>query len=93
MRIVVAEKTGEFAGNKDIARTLREFIAPALAKAEDVFLDFGGVDLATQSFVHAMISDLVRRTDLDALDHLVFERCNENVQSIIEIVVEYSQSD
>jgi STAS-like domain of unknown function (DUF4325) len=94
MRIKLVDETGDFAGNKDVARDLREQkIAPALQRGEEVALDFAGIDLATQSFIHALVSDLIRRDDLHALDRLVFEHCADDVQSIIEIVVDYSQDD
>jgi len=53
--------TGSFAENKDIARDIRvKEIIPALDKNEEVTLDFKDVDSATQSFIHALISDIIR---------------------------------
>ncbi len=54
----VGAAVGTFAEDKDIARDLRmNRLTPALEKGEDVTLDFDGVELATQSFIHALISD------------------------------------
>lgn len=90
----VKERVGEFAENKDAAREVREqILRPQVASGQDVVVDFAGVDLATQSFVHALISDLVRDDELEALDHLIFKNCNPDVQTIISIVVDYSQED
>lgn len=55
-----------------------------------VVLDFAGVNLVTQSFVHALISDVLRSEGERGLDHLVFDHCNEGVRGIVETVVQYS---
>ncbi len=90
--IPIFERAGAFAENKDIAREIRtQEIIPALDKNEEVTLDFDRVDVATQSFIHALISDVLRKYGNDALDHVAFKSCNETVQKIINIVVEYMQ--
>lgn len=92
--VLVAEFAGAFAEDKDQARRVREeVLRPALESGEDVTVDFDGVALATQSFVHALISDLVRNEELDALDRILFINCDADVRTIISIVVEYSQDD
>jgi len=84
---------GKFAENKDIARKIRlESILPALYANEDVFLDFTDVDSATQSFIHALISDAIRKKGIDALDRIYFKNCSETVKKIINIVVDYMQA-
>lgn len=83
---------GAFAENKDLARSIRlSQIIPALNNGEDVILDFQGIDAATQSFVHALISDLIRNYGSRIIDNISFKSCNETVQKIIGIVVEYMQ--
>jgi hypothetical protein len=83
---------GDFAENKDKAREIRlEGIMPALQRGEEVVLDFEGISSVTQSFIHALISDILRRFGGDALDILLFRNCNENVKKIISMVVEYMQ--
>jgi hypothetical protein len=94
MRVRLADSVGDFGGDKDIARDLRErVLEPAMVSDTSVVLDFSGVELVTQSFIHALISDLVRSTDYDALALLDFHGCNQSVRELIEIVVEYSQED
>lgn len=89
----VFAKSGEFAGDKDAAAEIRdEYVRPKLARGEQVVLDFAGVDLATQSFIHAMIAAVVR-DDPDNLDRIDFTNCNESLISLIEIVVEYAQDE
>jgi len=89
----VFEYAGSFAGDKDAAAKLRNsFIRPAVAESREVVLDFDGVELATQSFMHALLASTVRETP-EFLDHIVFKNCNEDVQALIEIVVEYAQED
>ena len=83
---------GDFAENKDKARSIRlEMILPDLKKGDEVILDFEGVSSATQSFIHVLISDLLRTYGGEVLDHLLFRNCNDNVRKMIGIVVEYMQ--
>lgn len=90
--IRLAEKTGDFAENKDVAKELRvKELMPALERGEKVVLDFEGVDAATQSFVHALISEALRRFGGAVLDRMVFRSCNKTVRKIIGIVTEYMQ--
>ena len=84
---------GKFAENKDIARDIRiKEILPALERREDVFIDFAGVESATQSFMHALISDVIRKKGIDVLDKIYFKNCSETVKKIINIVVDYMQA-
>lgn len=90
--IIIFEKAGSFAENKDIARDLRlQEIIPALEQNTDVVLDFEKVDAVTQSFIHALISDLFRNYGNNVLDHITFKSCNDTVKKIINIVVDYMQ--
>ena len=89
--VSIRHATGEFAADKDKARELREsFIMPALKNGVEVVLDFEGVQFATQSFVHALISAALREVGEAGLDLLVFAECNEAVEAIIETVVDYT---
>jgi len=90
--ISIFDHAGGFAENKDTARELRlKSIIPALEENGEVILDFAGVGSATQSFVHAMISDIMRKYGSDVLERIEFKNCNENVREIISIVVDYMQ--
>lgn len=90
--IGIFSRAGAFAENKDVARDLRlKEIVPALDAGEDVVLDFAGVEAATQSFVHALISDLLRKRGPGVLDRLEFRSCNETVRKIVAIVADYMQ--
>jgi hypothetical protein len=83
---------GSFAENKDVARDLRlNHIIPSLENNEEVVIDFENVDSATQSFVHALISDIIRKYGADVLDRISFKSCNETIQKIITIVIDYMQ--
>jgi hypothetical protein len=84
--------TGSFAENKDIARDIRvKEIIPALDKNEEVTLDFKDVDSATQSFIHALISDIIRNYGIEILDTIFFKNCSDTVKKIISIVTDYMQ--
>jgi hypothetical protein len=90
--IKLFQKTGAFAENKDIARELRiKEIIPILEKGDNIILDFENIDAATQSFVHALISDLIRKYGNEILDRIEFKSCNDKVQKIIIIVTDYMQ--
>jgi hypothetical protein len=92
MEIKIFEKTGEFAENKDTARDIRlNEIVPALERDEDVTLDFSKVNSATQSFIHALISQIIRDKKVAVLDKIRFKNCNETIKKLIEIVIEYMQ--
>jgi len=94
MKIIkLLPKTGVFAENKDIARDIRiKDITPVLEKNEEITLDFEGVESATQSFIHALISGSIRDFGNEILDNIYFKNCNKSVQEIINIVVDYMQA-
>ena len=81
--ILLLKKAGSFAENKDLARDIRlKEIIPALDNKEDA---------ATQSFIHALISDIIRKYGTEILDRISFKNCSENVKKMIGIVIEYMQ--
>lgn len=90
--IVIFDRTGAFAENKDTARDIRvNELIPALSAGEEIVLDFGKVDSATQSFIHALISDVMRKFGGDVLDRISFKSCSSTVKKIIGIVTDYMQ--
>ncbi len=92
MNIKIYNLVGVFAENKDIARDIRvNIILPALEENEEVTLDFIKVKSATQSFIHALISDVIRKKGIGVLDFIYFKNCSETIKKIVEIVVEYMQ--
>lgn len=81
-----------FAENKDLAQKLRtEIILPALQDGEDVIIDFKNVDGATQSFIHALISEPIHKYKAIAFEKLLYKNANEDIQEIISIVYRYLQ--
>ena len=92
MEIKILKETGTFAEDKDKARSIKQDqIIPALNREEDVVLDFSGVDSATQSFMHALLSDVIRQFGIGILQKIYFKNCNPVVKEIIKIVTEYMQ--
>lgn len=90
--IKLKDRVGDFAGDKDVARDIRESVLlPTLARGEEVTVDFVGVSGVTQSFIHALISEAIRRHGGGVLDTIIFKNCNETVQKVILIVTEYMQ--
>lgn len=91
MRIRLFDIVGDFGEDKDTAAKLREQeIKTHIVKGERVFLDFEGVTLVTQSFIHALISDVLRNSGENALELIEFEKCVPVVKGIISTVVQYS---
>jgi hypothetical protein len=91
MMINMFKLVGDFGEDKDAAAALREkSIKPQINRNQKVTLDFAGVTLVTQSFVHALISDVLRDKGEGALDLLEFRNCVEVVRGIISTVVQYS---
>ncbi len=92
IHIKLFKQVGPFAENKDIARDIRlKKLIPALEKNKDVILDFESIEGATQSFIHALISDLIRKYGNEVLDKIQFKSCNDTVKGIISIVTDYMQ--
>lgn len=91
-QIIIFDRAGAFAENKDVARDIRvQEIMPALNGNGEIQLDFRRVDVTTQAFVHALISDALRKYGSDALERITFKSCNDTVKKIISIVVDYMQ--
>ncbi len=83
---------GDFAENKDLAKKIRlEEILPALSKHQIVILDFKNTTGATQSFIHALISDPIREYRDIAFEKLTFKNVNKDIKEIISIVYRYMQ--
>lgn len=92
IEIKLLKIVGSFAENKDLARKIRlNKIMPALEDKQEITLDFEGIDSATQSFIHALISELIRNYGIEVLDKIYFKNCNETIKKIINIVVDYMQ--
>jgi len=92
--IDIYERIGkkDFAENKDIGKDIRiEEIMPALEKNNKVILNFDRIDRATQSFIHSLISDPIRRYGDNSLELMLFKNCNDKVKAMIKIVLGYLQ--
>ena len=90
--IKMLELVGEFAENKDIAKEVRtNQLLPALENNQAVTFDFAGVKGATQSFIHALISDALRKYPDVVYDNVFYKNTNEEIQKIITIVYRYMQ--
>jgi hypothetical protein len=92
IEIKIFDITGSFAENKDKARDIRiNLIIPNLDRKEKIILDFDKVESATQSFIHALISEIIKQKGAGSLNNIFFKNCNEVIKKIIEIVTEYMQ--
>ena len=92
MIIKIKNFVGDFAENKDVAKDLRiTKIMPTLAGGKEVILDFSGVSGTTQSFIHALISEPIRRFHDVALEKICYKNCSDVVKEVIKTVSEYMQ--
>jgi hypothetical protein len=91
MIISIYKITGDFGEDKDAAAMIRkDKMRPVLKDGGEIILDFEGVDLVTQSFIHALISDILRTDGVGVLRHIEFKNCATVVRGIISTVVQYS---
>lgn len=82
---------GPVAQDKDVARDLRASqILPALGAGRHVVIDFSAVTTATQSFLHALLSEAFRTHGEELVETLEFKGCVEEIRQLISTVVEYS---
>lgn len=89
--IKISPGVGKFAEDKDEARKIRiEQILPSLKMGEKIILDFSQVEFATQSFIHALIGEALKQYGENILDYIEFRECSTQLQSVIELVVNYS---
>ena len=87
----IKDLCGEFAENKDSAKSIREDIkAHYFDSIDKIVFNFSGVDSTTQSFIHALISEFFQNHGDKALDVFEYKNCSKSVKSIITTVINYS---
>jgi anti-sigma regulatory factor (Ser/Thr protein kinase) len=91
MVVRVPPDVGNIAQNKVAAARLRDdSIVPALQNGHMVTLDFHGVALTTQSFMHALLAAPLRLVGApDLPSRLCFRACSDQVREIIGLVMGY----
>lgn len=90
--IKMKEHINGYGENKDIAKYIRQnIILPALEKSEDVTIDFESITGVTQSFIHALLAEPIRKYPDEIFDKVTFKNCNDMVRVIVETVEEYMQ--
>ncbi len=68
---------GGFAEDKDEAKRLRiETILPAFEKDRSIVLDFSEMKFSTQSFVHALLGEVLQRYREDDETHRQHRTCS-----------------
>ena len=92
MKIRIKKEAGVFAEDKDTAARLREeSLKPDLhTESGTTVLDFTGVQFTTQSFIHALLSEVFRIYGEAAMERLVFKGCSRAVKATIRTVVQYT---
>ena len=89
--IAIKPSAGEFAEDKDRARELRlSSILPQLESGGKVVLDFDEAKYVTQSFVHALVGESLKRFGAGVLERIEFKNCSPQVRSVVALVVDYS---
>ena len=61
-----------------------------LCRGERVVIDFDGVELATQSFIHALISDPIRQFGRGRDPEMKFKNAGDEIRALVVTVVEYT---
>jgi hypothetical protein len=92
-RIIIKLPGGStgFTDDKDEAKRIRvNTILPSLDQRNRIVLDFTNVKSSTQSFVHALLGEVLQRYGEAALEKIEFRRCNALMKSLVELVVDYS---
>ena len=90
-RIVVKAGANQFAEDKEEARQVRlARIMPGLERGESIVLDFRDVSYATQSYIHALIGEVLQKHGESALQNLEFKNCSAALRSVIGLVVDYT---
>ena len=91
IKIELKASASGFAEDKEDAKAIRiNQILPSLDKGDAVVLDFSKVKYATQSYIHALIGEPLRRFKEVALARLEFKNCSPQLKSLVELVVDYS---
>ncbi len=89
--VEITPSTGEFAEDKDYARELRlSVILPELERSGTIVLDFKNVKYVTQSFVHALVGEALKRFGAEVLEKIDFKNCSPQVRAVVALVVDYS---
>jgi hypothetical protein len=76
---------GRLIGARATAVPLRLQVEEALVGGADVVFDFAGIEV-TQSFIDALIGELILKRGPDVLAQMVFKACSDEVRAIIEFV-------
>ena len=92
--ILMHEQAGAFCENKDIAKKIREeILLPALKEGRAVTFDFSDVTGATQSFIHALVSEALRQYPELVFDGVFYKNTCDDVKEVISIVYTYMQQE
>lgn len=78
-------------GSRHSGKLLREKIEGHLFGKTPVTVDFGDINLITQSFADEFVGVLVRRDGVSILSNLKFKNCNDSIKDVIRLVVSYSE--
>ncbi|SRR6266851_3795201 len=90
-KVLLTASSSGFAEDKDAAKAIRtQEILPSLERNERVILDFSNVNYATQSFIHALIGEPLKKYQDKALSMLEFKHCSPQLKSLVSLVVNYS---
>lgn len=77
--------------SEDVEQAVRirdDVLLPAVKEGKMVLLDFEGVRFATQSFVHALLNDVLRETG--SLTRVSFVNCTRSTEEAIRAVAAYA---
>lgn len=89
--VILGSGIDGFNDDKEQAKVVRtEILMPTLEQNRSVVIDFKKVKTSTQSFMHALLGEVLVRFRESALAKLEFRNCSRQVKTLVEVVVDYS---
>ena len=76
---------------EEATRICDQVIAPSLSNNQSIALDFSDIDVATQSFAHALFYKLFRDFE-QSMSRLLLVQCSKSTQVAIKLVAGYATS-
>jgi hypothetical protein len=79
-----------FAADKNWFSLNRELLSGELAAGSDVRIDFGRASYTTQSAIHALLYEPLRRAGPTSIKRLWFAGASRQVRAVLNLVVSYA---
>lgn len=77
--------TGRMIGMRSSAVPIRRLIELALARGDEISIDFSGVEV-TQSFIDELLGAVILRQGFQIMNQVVLKGCSPSTKGIVEFV-------